>query len=484
MAISASMDTAIMDLGLIMKINYRQGVLAVFFSLFAPLKIFQLAIKGLKQNFDMSSINRLLLVFILLTLSGCGIAYHASHIQDNSLNIQIINLTPQTISEANSSPYEPQRLPLIFSSSDERTFRTKKNNTLTNPILGPNKYSGVIKTSFPEPSQPIPYIIGVGDVVMLSTPGAENVVEALNSLIASQNKRQGYTVQSDGAISIPDIGRVILGGLTLNEAEDAVFQKLIEAAVVPSFSIEIAEFNSQSVSVVGSVLSPGIEPITLQPLYLGEVISRKGGITIDNAFVFIRLYRNGSIYQFSVSELYNQDRFFNFLLKDGDRIVVQTTEEYNNNIGLRQTARFLAVQENELIMEAQANSSMSIQLKLQYGAIPREYVYIIGEVGMQSRFTLPFEDKAVLADALLDSKGILPLSGNPKQIYVIRTIENQKDSTSISALHLDATNAANFVFATLLELRPKDIVFVGTQPITNWNRMINQILPSLQLSKK
>ena len=53
---------------------------------------------------------------------------------------------------------------------------------------------------------------------------------------------QGYTVQDDGAIAIPDVGRIVLGGLTLEEAEDAVFRSLVEARLDPSFSIEVAEF--------------------------------------------------------------------------------------------------------------------------------------------------------------------------------------------------------------------------------------------------
>ena len=135
-------------------------------------------------------------------------------------------------------------------------------------------------------------------------------------------------------------------------------------------------------------------------------------------------------------------------------------------------------------MEARSNASRSVQIKLQYGAIPREYVYIIGEVGSQSRFTLPFEDKAVLADAILESGGISSLFGNPKQIYLLRGGDDQMNSKSIVAMHLDASNVANFLLATRLELRPKDVVFVGTQPITNWNRIIQQIIPSLQISNK
>ena len=63
-----------------------------------------------------------------------------------------------------------------------------------------------------------------------------------------------------------------------------------------------------------------------------------------------------------------------------------------------------------------------------------------------------------------------------------QNIAQTKNFESITAYHLDVTNAANFLLATRLELRPKDVIFVGTQPITNWNRIISQITPSLGLS--
>jgi polysaccharide export outer membrane protein len=161
---------------------------------------------------------------------------------------------------------------------------------------------------------------------------------------------------------------------------------------------------------------------------------------------------------------------------------LDVTDEFDEILGLRQEAREKSLQEIELETEAKANHAESLLSRIEYGSIPREYVYIIGEVFQQSRYTLPFGHKAFLADALLEiGGGVSSLTGNPKQIYVLRGGAGLKNFTPITALHLDATNAANFLLATRLELRPKDVIFVGTQPITNWNRMIQQIIPSLGL---
>jgi len=440
--------------------------------------------KTLILRLDGWFVKSILLACIVLTLTKCGVAYQSSKVlDDGSGNIRVVRLTPETVLEANRSPYTPQRLPAIFSNIDKVDGQVNGHSSTQRTVHYPAHQSGVIETRLPTPSQPQPYAIGISDVVVLSTPEAGSVVEAPKGLQASQNRRRKYTVQDDGAVSIPEIGRIVIGALTLQEAEDAITQQLVEAGAAPLFSIEVAEFNSQRVSVLGAVVSPGIEPLALQPLYLDQAISRRGGIAINDAsFVVIRLHRNGSMYQISVTELYNQDNLLKILLRDGDRVVVEMTDEYNNLLGLRQQVNAKALIDINNDMNARVNAAKSVQSQLEYGAIAREYVYIIGEVEAQSRFTLPFENTAVLADALLESGGISSLSGSPKQIYVLRGPSNTTNLKSITALHLDATNAANFLLATRLELRPGDVVFVGTQPITNWNRVVGQMIPSLVLA--
>tara|TARA_B110000977_G_scaffold28777_1_gene37117 strand:- start:15385 stop:16701 length:1317 start_codon:yes stop_codon:yes gene_type:complete len=428
---------------------------------------------------------QILLIFIGIILSGCGVVYQPSSvIVAASENIHLVQLTPKTVLEANRSPYRPQSWPVGLTSIKEIKAGDPIIDKFTEPALDPQLLSGSIKMRLPETLQPHVYIIGIGDVITLSTPVSNNLVEALNGLLASQNTRQEYMVQEDGAISIPELGRVIVGGLTPEEAEDALYQKLVAVGISPTLSIEVTGFNSQKVSIIGNVASPGTEPIGLQPLFLDQAIYNKGGIKINNAiFVVIRLYRNGAIYQISGPELYNQNGSNRLLLKDGDTIVVDTTDEYESILGLHQQARKNKLREFEVYSRGKAYQTQSVTSKLEFGSIQREYIYVIGEVQRQSRFVLPFESIAVLADALLESGGgLLSLSGNPNQIYVLRGARKLKDFTSITALHLDASNAANFLLATHLELRPKDVIFVGTQPITNWNRVISQIIPSLSLA--
>jgi polysaccharide export outer membrane protein len=80
---------------------------------------------------------------------------------------------------------------------------------------------------------------------------------------------------------------------------------------------------------------------------------------------------------------------------------------------------------------------------------------------------------------LYDSGGFSPATGNPSQIYVLRAATDPAAFGAVTAWHLDARNAVVFTLATKFEMRPDDIVFVEEQPITTWNRTIQQSIPAL-----
>ncbi|NBV61512.1 MAG: hypothetical protein EBR73_10630 [Rhodobacteraceae bacterium] len=86
---------------------------------------------------------------------------------------------------------------------------------------------------------------------------------------------------------------------------------------------------------------------------------------------------------------------------------------------------------------------------------------------------------ASLADALYEKGGFSSEKANPGQIYVLRGSDNPAEMGAVTAFHLNAREAANFVLATRMQLRPNDVIFVAEQPITKWNRLIQQLTPSI-----
>jgi polysaccharide export outer membrane protein len=288
---------------------------------------------------------------------------------------------------------------------------------------------------------------------------------------------------------------VRVAGLSLEEAEGQVFQALVNNQIDPTFSLEVSGFNSQHVALGGAVKSAMTIPITLKPLTLGDAISTAGGITTkERDYASIRLYRDGTLYQIPLKRYLGDSTIQKMALKDGDSIFVDTSFDLEKAQGyfaqqiqlanFRQTARQAALSqlttEVNLRRNELADQRQNYLNRVNLDAVERDYVYIAGEVGLQNRFTLPFERKASLADALFDkSQGVPNETGNIAALYVLRAAA---DGKTVTAWHLDALNAANLVLATRFELRPNDVIFVAEQPVTAIDRLVSQIAPSLKLA--
>jgi polysaccharide export outer membrane protein len=109
----------------------------------------------------------------------------------------------------------------------------------------------------PQPSPPAPaptpppseYVVGSQDILNITVFGEADI-----------SKR--YTVDADGTIDFPFVGRVKARGLTLRQVEDVLVKRLGAGFLVnPQVSVEVAEFRSQSIFITGEVRAPGAYPI-------------------------------------------------------------------------------------------------------------------------------------------------------------------------------------------------------------------------------
>ena len=433
----------------------------------------------------------------LVALSGCGTAYFSPRVDsfsDGATKMRVVAMTPESLLRANASTYRPKSLPAVFFQTAGAGSGLRGSGPTPRPSLTEQPRPNSLQTRLPPELPAAPYQIGVGDVVLLATPQAGSTVEQLSGLLAAQNARQGYTVQDDGTIAIPNVGRVQVANLTIEEAEAELFQRLVENQIDPTFSLEIAEFNSKKVSIGGAVARPTVAPIALTPLFLDEALAAAGGISAqDQDLAAVRIYRDGTLYQIPVDELYSNRGLRRIQLADGDSVFVDTNYEldlaqayFEEQIRLaefRQRERINALnalQAEVAIRQSNlADARANYLARLDLGSVDRDYVYLTGEVETQARYPLPFDQTATLADALYDNGGIPTETGNVAQIYVLRASADPRDFGAVTAWQLDARNAVNFTLATRFELRPNDVIFVAEQPITRWSRVIQQITPSL-----
>ena len=101
-------------------------------------------------------------------------------------------------------------------------------------------------------------------------------------------------------------------------------------------------------------------------------------------------------------------------------------------------------------------------------------IYVIGEVKKPG--LVPVNDQRIsIADALALSGGIDQNYADTKHIYVIRG----------SIVHpriywLNAKTPDRLLLAEHFNLHPNDILYVSSAPTSQWNRMLNQLLPTIE----
>jgi polysaccharide export outer membrane protein len=107
--------------------------------------------------------------------------------------------------------------------------------------------------------------IGAGDVFSLTIVGEDKLPK-------------DFRVAPDGTVDLPYIHRVQVAGLEPQEIADLVRKKLIEGEVLrdPSVAVDVREYNSKRVVVLGQVQKPGSFPLT-PGFTLIQAISQAGG---------------------------------------------------------------------------------------------------------------------------------------------------------------------------------------------------------------
>ncbi|PTV97397.1 polysaccharide export outer membrane protein [Rhodobacter aestuarii] len=434
-------------------------------------------------------------------LSGCGVVYHSSSVSPGVSaegKVRVLPLTAESVMVANAAPYQPRELPSYFRQT------AGLSGSMSAPIAAPDAAfdrvtrPGRLDTRLPPPATTPNYRIGIGDVVLLATPQAGSTVEQLTGILAAQTARQGYTVQDDGSISVPTVGRVQIAGQTVDDAEATLFQRFLDKQIDPTFSLEITEFNSKKVAIGGDVSNPGIVPVTLQPLHLDEALAAVGGVkSADLDTAVVRIYRSGKLYQVPLKSVYEKPEIGRMSLLAGDSLFVDTAYELDKAAAYFEEqiklAEFKQAERQSRLQALQTEIGLrrselqerrdTFATRLELGAEARDYAYITGEISKQTRYALPYDRKATLADAIYDAGGGLDVArSNLKEIYVLRGSSDPMEYESITAWHLDARNAAAMLLATRFELHANDVIFVATQPVRHWGNVVNAITPSLIVS--
>jgi len=181
----------------------------------------------------------------------------------------------------------------IFGSEFFNTFQTTYM-----PINEPNPDSG--------------YILDTGDILEIQLVGQANYIK-------------DFYIKRDGSINLPDIGKINIAGLSINNASELIKLKVNSTFIGTEAFISLKEIRDINVVVSGNTKNPGIYTLTGNSNLL-HAVSVAGGVNEQGSFREINLIRDNKIietldvYDLLISGKYN----LNKRLRSGDVVFVAT----------------------------------------------------------------------------------------------------------------------------------------------------------------
>ena len=374
------------------------------------------------------------LAFILI-LTGCAVP--GSHLSVGDKNVVNVNAQEkQSAEEVN-----------VYSLSPSFVMQYSKNST----ARGQAQSNSALEQEIAQ----YEYRVGAGDILNITIWDHPELTIPAGSYRSAQEA--GHWVHSDGRIFYPYIGFVYVEGKTVVEIRKFIADRLVKYVESPQVDVNLAAFRSQKMYVTGEINQPGQQPITNVPLTLLDAINQAGGLTAGADWRNVTLTRNGNTENISLYKLMQRgDLTQNRLMKGGDIIHIPRNDS--------------------------------------------QKVFVLGEVVKADMLKID-RSGMTLTEALASAGGINELRANATGVFVIRSaqrdIQNepfltayqQKSAPQADAeaaafsvaniYQLNISDASALMTGTEFELEPYDVVYVTAAPISRWNRVMVQLLPTI-----
>lgn len=281
----------------------------------------------------------------------------------------------------------------------------------TGPAVGPAN-----KSSAPDASSaPSSYLLGPNDQISL-------VVDQLPDDFTEKT----FRIDQNGDLSLPMIGRIHAGGLTQAELEDQVKTRFGIILREPDIVVNVTEYASQPVSVLGAVNVPGIRQLQGGKT-LFDVLSLAGGLRPD-AGTTVKITRDLKWGAIPLPGATVSSSGLNSIATVRVQAVMQAAEEN------------IAIRPGDTIFVPKA-----------------EMVYVVGSVTMPGGFPIGESDTLTALQVVALAQGMVRTAA-PDRAKILRIVPGTSDRSEIP-INLKLLLAGK---APDTSLRPEDILFVPT----------------------
>lgn len=164
-------------------------------------------------------------------------------------------------------PLEQQIVLLI--SQNQLTFKFVQQNNSSNLVFNTNE----------APSYPL----GSGDVLLVEIYGFSDI-------------NNEVTVDPQGYITLPILDKVFVSGLTIDQLQDKLKQEFNEYINDPQVNLQLKEYGSRYVNVIGEVANPSRIPLK-RALRLLDAVSMAGGFTSKSGDIELQRRDNVGVIQ-------------------------------------------------------------------------------------------------------------------------------------------------------------------------------------------
>lgn len=190
-----------------------------------------------------------------------------------------------------------------------------------------------------EPNFDSNYVLDFGDVLELQ-------------LIGQKNSSINLPIKRDGSINVPDIGKLIIAGMSLEEATKLIKSKIDTAYIGVESFVTLTEIRNIQIIVSGNVFNPGLYTLNGNS-NMFHALSVSGGPSEDGSFRNINLIRDNKIVE--TLDLYDIFIFgkssFGTKLKSGDLIFVNPSLNINGIFGGVKRSGYYEIKKDETVKD-------------------------------------------------------------------------------------------------------------------------------------